>query len=79
MKKTKIKYEDIKAGDLIEAVFVDFGVKNVLTGVAFEQDVLTTGGSPVQQTWWKTSEGGMIVTKEEKAEIYRIDVLERGE
>lgn len=72
MTKTKIAFEDIKAGDLIEVTFVDFGVKNVLTGIAFETDSLNQGG--LTQTWWKTSEGGMIVTKEENADIYRIDV-----
>lgn len=73
MKKTKIKFEDIKAGDLIEATFVDFGVKNVLTGIAFELDQMSMGHGIVQ-TWWKTSDGGMIITKEESADIFRIDV-----
>lgn len=73
MIKTKIAYEDIKAGDLIEVSFVDFGVKNVLTGIAFEQDTMSMGHG-LTQTWWKSSEGGMIVTKEENADIYRIDV-----
>ena len=37
MKKTKIKYEDIKAGDLIQTVESAFGVKWELTGIAYEK------------------------------------------
>jgi hypothetical protein len=75
MKKTKIKFEDIKAGDLLEVVVIDDGVKSVLTAVAFEIETLKIGQRDVQ-VWWKTSEGGMIVTKEEEAGIFRLEIGE---
>lgn len=73
MKKTKIKYEDIKAGDLIEVVANEFGVKSVYTGIAFEKVVIHGG----EATSWDSSEGGTIVGSWEEGEtIYRIDVRE---
>jgi hypothetical protein len=78
MIKTKIAFEDIRAGDLLEVVVVDSGVKTVLTGIAFhEQDWMPK--SQPRRHWWETSEGGMIaVAGEEGGVIYRIDVREVG-
>lgn len=78
MKKTKIAFEDIQAGDLLEVTIVDCGVKYVLTGIAYEFEVLEAGSfDPVSM--WNTSDGGMIVADEEDgAVIYRIDVREVG-
>lgn len=75
MKKTKITFEDIKAGDLLEVVIKIDGVKSVITGIAFEQTGLQIGEHDVQ-VWWDTSEGGMIVNKHEESDIYRVDVSE---
>lgn len=75
MKKTKIAFEDIKAGDLLEVVIKVDGVKSVITGIAFEQTGLQIGEHDVQ-VWWDTSEGGMIVNKHEESDIYRVDVAE---
>lgn len=74
MIRTKIKFEDIKAGDLLEVVVVEFGVKSVMTGIAFKREVMETGVSR-ESIWWATSEGGMIVNTDEESTIYRIDVL----
>lgn len=75
MKKTKIAFEDIKAGDLLEIVTSDCGVKIVATGIAFAQDVFDAGrGEP--EVHWITSERGLVVAKSEGAAIYRIDVAE---
>lgn len=75
MKKTKITFEDIKAGDLLEVVLVDNGVKSVLTGIAFNLDTLWEGDERVHR-FWATSDGGMIIADEEvNAVIYRIDVV----
>jgi len=73
MKKTKIKFEDIKAGDLLEVVVKEFGVKSVMTGIAFHLEVMETGVSR-ETVWWSTSEGGMIVNTDEDSEIWRVDV-----
>lgn len=76
MIKTKIKFEDIAAGDLLEVVVVDSGVKTVLTGIAFAERDWMPKSQPRRQ-WWETSEGGMIaVAGEEGGTIYRIDVRE---
>lgn len=77
MIKTKIAFEDIRAGDLLEVVVKDFGVKSVLTGIAFKLERMDTGVSR-ESIWWATSEGGMIVNTDEDAAIYRIDVREVG-
>lgn len=69
MKKTKIGFEDIKAGDFLEVVGKFAGVKSVNTGVAFEQDVTED-----EEKVWQTSEGGNIVMQWDKDTIYRIDV-----
>lgn len=75
MKKTKIAFEDIRAGDLLEVTIVDCGVKSVVTGIAFEMEIV---GSFEANHLWLTSEGGMIVAKsEESAVIHRIEILER--
>lgn len=73
MKKTRIAFADIKAGDLIEVVIVDAGVKSIVTGIAFEKEDWKPN-ERLAQSWWKTSEGGMIVNDQEPAEIYHIDV-----
>lgn len=75
MKRTKIKFEDIKAGDLLEVVLVDNGVKSVLTGTAFKLEILWDGDERTH-VYWATSEGGMVVNDEEGADIWRIDVTE---
>lgn len=74
MNKTKLKFEDIKAGDLLEVVLVDNGVKSVLTGTAFKLEILWDGDERTH-VYWATSEGGMIVNDEEGADIWRIDVM----
>lgn len=73
MKKTKIEFKDIKAGDLLEVVVKEFGVKSVMTGIAFHREFMETGVSR-ETVWWSTSEGGMIVNTDEDSEIWRIDV-----
>lgn len=73
MKKTKIAFEDIKAGDLLEVVVLDAGVKSVLTGVAFKLEILWDGDERTH-VYWATSEGGMIVNDEEGAVIHRVEV-----
>lgn len=76
MKKTKIAFEDIKAGDLLEVVLVDGGVKAVLTGIAFQKEEVNAGWQDAH-VFWSTSEGSMVVAKhEEGATIYRVDVAE---
>lgn len=57
MIKTKIKFADIKAGDLIEVVDSIHGVKTVDTGVAFEKQEIEHGF-----TDWLTSQGGLLVS-----------------
>lgn len=69
MKKTKIEFADIKAGDLIETVDIVHGVKWVLSGIVFEKFGL--GG----EQEWRTSQGGNIVDESDTL-IYRIDVAE---
>ncbi len=73
MIKTKIAFEDIKAGDLLEVVNKQYGVRSVFTGIAFEldEDFPAPGSS-----MWKTSEGGFLVVTEDADVIYRIDVSE---
>jgi len=73
MKKTKIKFEDIKAGDLLEVVVKEFGVRSVMTGVAFKMETMDSGKSR-PSIWWATSEDGMLVNTDEDSAIYRIDV-----
>lgn len=71
MKKTKIRYEDIKAGDLIEVVDKEHGVKMVYTGIVFEK-VHVFGFDE-----WRTSQGGVVITSaEEDVSILRVDVSE---
>ena len=67
--KTKIKFEDIKAGDLIEAVSTMYGVKYTQLGIAFEK-VKTTQGDYV----WQTSQGGNITVEDDKDDIFRVVV-----
>jgi TusA-related sulfurtransferase len=80
MTKTRIAFEDVKAGDLLEVVVVNSGVKSVITAIAFQREELVTGrdwkGNEERQVLWNTSEGGMIVANGEEAVIYRIDVAE---
>jgi hypothetical protein len=71
MKKTKIAFEDIKAGDLIEAVAVINGIKYTGTGIAFEKTKTKQGDAE-----WQTSEGGTITIEDDEDAIYRIDVAE---
>lgn len=73
MKKTRIAFEDIKAGDLLEVVVKEFGVKSVMTGIAFKLERMDSGVSR-ETIWWATSEGGMIVNTDEDSAIYRIEV-----
>lgn len=70
MKKTKIAFEDIKAGDLLEVVEEMHGVKTVETAIAFEKQEINHGFSD-----WLTSQGGLIVSDATlTGAIYRIDV-----
>lgn len=75
MKKTRIAFEDIKAGDLLEVIVKEFGVKSVMTGIAFKLETMDSGKSR-PTIWWATSEGGMIVNTDEESAIYRIDVTQ---
>lgn len=68
MKKTKIKFEDIQAGDLLEVVGNLSGVKSVVTGIAFESDTAPDG-----EIIWMTSEGGAIVFQWDRDAIYRVE------
>ena len=79
MIRTKIAYEDIKAGDLLEVVVVDNGLKTVLTGIAFEERDYMPKSAP-HRKWWETSDGGMLAVDEEfgGGTIYRVDVSEVG-
>ena len=73
MIRTKIKFEDIRAGDLLEVVSKQYGVKSVFTGIAFELDEdYPAPGSHM----WKTAEGGFLVITEDDDTIYRVDVRE---
>lgn len=71
MKKTKIAFEDIKAGDLLEVVAVINGIKYTGTGIAFEKSKTKQGDSE-----WQTSEGGTLTIEDDEDAIYRIDVTE---
>lgn len=71
MKKTKIAFEDIKSGDLLEVVHKASGVHEVLTGIAFESEKDHQG-----ETVWMTSEGGAIALEWDRDTIYRVDVSE---
>lgn len=71
MKKTRIKFEDIKAGDLIETSYTAHGVKEVLTGIVFEKKTTRSGF-----TEWSTAQGGLLVDDVNEVAIYRIDVAE---
>ena len=73
MKKTKIKFEDIKAGDLIEVVKTEYGVKNSHTGVVFECE--KDFGAPGMDAW-KTVQDGILAVSNNGETIYRIDVAE---
>jgi len=75
MIKTKIAFEDIRAGDLIECVRRLDGVKSVHTGIAFEYD---EGFMAPSMSAWKTSEGGLLIVSDDSDAIYRIDVLGSG-
>lgn len=68
MKKTKIKYEDIKAGDLLQTVESAHGVKWELTGIAYEK--IEHG----EDSTWQTSQGGDLVGSLEDVAIYRLQV-----
>lgn len=68
MKKTKIEFKDIKAGDMLEIVSTEYGVKAVMTGIAFEK-VGTKGNED-----WQTAQGGLIAAGFSDEDIYRIDV-----
>lgn len=72
MKKTKIGFDEIKAGDLIEVVGKADGVKYVTTGIAFEfeDDYISGYGA------WFTSEVGLLAVDGDTDEFYRIDVRE---
>ena len=70
MKKTKINFEDIQAGDLIEVVGSYQGVKSVQTGIAFESDKVDG------ETIWMTAQGGAVAMEWDRDDIYRIDVRE---
>lgn len=70
MKKTKIEFKDIKAGDMLEIVSTEYGVKAVITGIAFEK-VGTKGNED-----WQTSQGGLIAAGFSDEDIFRIDVTE---
>lgn len=71
MKKTKIAFGDIKAGDLIEASFTAHGVRISSTGTAFEA-VKTTQGDLM----WQTSQGGLITVEDDGDDIFRVEVVE---
>lgn len=71
MKKTKITFEDIKAGDLIQTLDNVHGVKWELTGIAYELADLGQGDAE-----WRTSQGGALVDNVSEDAIYRIDVRE---
>jgi hypothetical protein len=73
-KKTKIKFEDIKDGDLIEAVNTMHGVKYTQLGIAFEK-VQTPQGDYE----WRTSQGGSVTVEDDEDEIYRIEFNDSGE
>jgi TusA-related sulfurtransferase len=76
MKKTRIAFEDIKAGDLIEVVIVDGGAKSVVTGIAFKKEEINREWQDAH-VFWSTSEGSMVAVKDEQlATIYRVDVTE---
>jgi hypothetical protein len=73
MKKTRIAFEDIKAGDLIHVVKKEYGVKNEHTGVAFE---LERDFAAPNLHAWKTSEDGILAVNDNGEAIYRVDVTE---
>ncbi len=68
--KTKIEFNEIQPGDLIEVVDESDGVKTVETGTAheFDGDYISGYGS------WHTEEGGLLVIEDARQEIYRVDV-----
>lgn len=72
MKKTKIKFEDIKAGDLLEIVDNIHGIKIVEAGVAFEKQTIMSGF-----TDWLTSQGGLLISDSTfTGSLFRVDVSE---
>ena len=72
MIKTKIAFDEIQAGDLLEIVSVEQGIKAVMTGIAFEK--FERQG----EIQWETAQGGLIAANYSGEEIYRIDVKEAG-
>lgn len=71
MKKTKINFEDIKAGDLIEVVNKSDGVKRVETGIAFTKQEDYMSGYAA----WLTSEMGLLTLEGDiNDSLSRIDV-----
>ena len=72
MKKTRIDFEEIQPGELIEVVHVADGVKTVETGIAFEYDGDYVSGYGS----WFTSEAGLLVLEDDANKIYRVDVTE---
>lgn len=76
MKKTRIAFDDIKAGDMLEVVVVDGGAKQVITGIAYTLEEINAEWQDAH-IFWSTSEGSLLAAKgEELATIYRIDVAE---
>lgn len=68
MIKTKIEFEDIAAGDLIQTADKVHGVKWELTGIAFE--LVDLGQGDLE---WRTSQGGALVDNVADEAIWRID------
>lgn len=70
MKKTKITFEEIKAGDMILTEYTAHGVKSTAMGIAFEQYKTRSGF-----TEWRTAQGGTITDDmvDEDA-IYRVEI-----
>jgi hypothetical protein len=73
MIKTKIAFDEIQAGDLLESVGKHDGVKVVVTGIAFVFEKNFLGP---EMDAWKTSENGLLVVSGDEDTIYRIDVKE---
>jgi len=71
MIRTKIKFEDIKAGDMLYVVGKHAGLKMETTGIAFEKTGNDTAGH-----YWMTSEGGTLIDDRYDDEvIYRLDLV----
>ena len=67
--KEQIPFEEIKAGDFIEAVSVAHGVRYVQSGIAFEKFRTPQGDSE-----WRTSQGGTITVEDDEDVIFRVVV-----